>query len=158
MEHKLEIYWPLLAELKILDIESSNLNSERDRAELHPEKNKFICAKCKQGSMIPATQEGEPEYTDTFVCIHCGHRATIPSLVIIFSQIISGIMGGIICLYLLIINLSKVLSGIQFGLNNYIISNTVFVLISLVFLCGFGYTFYRAITSMIFRQRYLHKK
>ncbi|XOZ34402.1 hypothetical protein ACMDCT_04015 [Halomonadaceae bacterium KBTZ08] len=51
--------------------------------------------------MDPIHSEEEPEYTDRYQCGHCGHTATIPSLLIIFSQIASAVLGGAITVYLL---------------------------------------------------------
>ncbi|KAA8982002.1 MULTISPECIES: hypothetical protein [Gammaproteobacteria] len=61
----------------------------------------LVCTNCRQGLMDPIRNEDEPEYTDRYQCGHCGHAATIPSLLIIFSQFISAILGGGITFYLL---------------------------------------------------------
>lgn len=61
----------------------------------------LICTNCRQGLMDPIHSEEEPEYTDRYQCGHCGHTATIPSLLIIFSQIASAVLGGGVTAYLL---------------------------------------------------------
>jgi len=107
--------------------------------------------------MNRALEEGEPEYTDTYICIQCGHRATIPSLVIITSQFISGLLGTMVCLYLMAINLSQVLSAIQFGLSQPILTHSLFVIMAAIFIGGFGYTIFRDITGLRLRHQYLKK-
>ena len=74
---------------------------------------KFICTECKIGIMYPAIQEGEPEYTDNFICQNCQFHDTIPKKEILFNQILTGIAGCFISIYLLITRLASLFSGIQ---------------------------------------------
>ncbi|MFD2228874.1 hypothetical protein [Alkalimarinus sediminis] len=114
----------------------------------------FICTKCRQGRMQPLIQEGEPEYTDLFECDQCNHQATIPSLVIISSQLISAIMGGILSVYLFIQHLSKVLTSFQFNTTDKISVNITLMVIAALFLLGFGYTLYRGFIGISRRKKY----
>lgn len=114
----------------------------------------FTCTKCKQGRMYPLHQEGEPEYTDIFVCDKCDHTATIPSLVIIFTQFLSAIIGGTVSAYLFIQQLSKVLTAFQFNTSDQISSNISLMVIAALFLCGFGYTLFRAFIGVTRRKKY----
>ncbi|MDX5299420.1 MAG: hypothetical protein LPK85_10790 [Gammaproteobacteria bacterium] len=116
----------------------------------------FVCTECKRGLMDPLRNEDEPEYTDQYKCGHCGHTATIPSLVIILSQILTGIMGGGVTVYLFILHLGRLLSALQltdespgFALDG------LLVLIASGMLAGFAYTLYRAGKNLYLRRRYL---
>lgn len=114
----------------------------------------FICTKCRQGRMEPLLQEGEPEYTDIFECDQCNHQATIPSLVIISSQLISAMMGGVLSIYLFIQHLSKVLTSFQFNTTDQLSLNFTLMAIAALFLLGFGYILYRAFVGISRRQKY----
>lgn len=114
----------------------------------------FTCTKCKQGKMNPLHQEGEPEYTDIFTCDKCDHTATIPSLVIIFTQFISAIAGGIVSAYLFIQHLSKVLTAFQFNTTDQVSSNLSLMAVAALFLLGFGYTLFRAFLGINRRRKY----
>ena len=118
----------------------------------------FTCSKCKQGRMNPLHQEGEPEYTDIFVCDKCDHTATIPSLVIIFTQFISAIAGGVVSAYLFIQHLSKILTAFQFNTTDQLSGNMSLMAIAALFLCGFGYILFRAFVGIKRRRKYLKTK
>ncbi len=108
--------------------------------------------------MNPLHQEGEPEYTDIFTCDKCDHTATIPSLVIIFTQFISAIAGGMVSAYLFIQHLSKVLTAFQFNTSDQISSDLSLMAVAALFLCGFGYTLFRAVLGINRRRKYSRKK
>ena len=108
--------------------------------------------------MNPLHQEGEPEYTDIFVCDKCDHTATIPSLVIIFTQFISAIAGGMVSAYLFIQHLSKVLTAFQFNTTDPLSSNISLMAVAALFLCGFGYTLFRAFVGINRRRKYRRPK
>ncbi|WP_250658541.1 hypothetical protein [Alkalimarinus coralli] len=114
----------------------------------------FTCTKCKQGIMEPLHHEGEPEYTDIFACNQCNHQATIPSLVIISSQLVSAIMGGLLSVYLFIQHLSKVLTSFQFNTSDKLTLNVTFSVIAALFIVGFIYTLYRAFVGISRRKKY----
>lgn len=114
----------------------------------------FICTKCSQGRMEPLLQEGEPEYTDIFECSQCSHQATIPSLVIISSQLMSAILGGALSIYLFIQHLSKVLTSFQFNTTDKLSLNFTLMTVAALFLLGFGYTLYRAFIGISRRKKY----
>ncbi len=108
--------------------------------------------------MEPLLYDGEPEYTDIFACDQCKHQATIPSLVIIFSQISSAVVGGMLSAYLFIQQLSKVLTAFQFNTIDNLSENISLMLIAALFLLGFGYTFYRAVVGISRRKKYFRNK
>ena len=114
----------------------------------------FTCTKCKQGKMNPLHQEGEPEYTDIFVCDKCDHTATIPSLVIIFTQFISAIAGGVVSVYLFFQQLSKTLTAFQFNTTDQLSGDIVLMVVAALFICGFGYTLFRAFIGVNRRRKY----
>jgi len=108
--------------------------------------------------MDPLHQEGEPEYTDIFICDKCDHTATIPSLVIIFTQFVSAIAGGAISVYLFIQHLSKVLTAFQFNTTDQLSSDISLMAVAALFLCGFGYTLFRAFVGINRRRKYRRTK
>lgn len=114
----------------------------------------FICTKCKQGRMEPLLHDGEPEYTDIFECNQCNHQATIPSLVIISSQIMSALLGGVLSVYLFIQHLSKVLTSFQFNTTDKLSLNFTLMAVAALFIVGFGYILYRAFIGISRRKKY----
>ncbi len=116
----------------------------------------FICINCKQGLMDPVRNEEEPEYTDRYQCGHCGHSATIPSLLIIVSQFTSSLIGGGVALYLLLSHLGSVMTSIQFGQGTPILPELSLVFVALAFVGAFGYTIYRGSQNLYRRYQYLH--
>jgi len=117
-------------------------------------KGKLICNKCKSGSMLPAIQEGEPEYTDNFICESCQHHDTIPTLDILFNQIFTGILGFIFSAYLFITHLSGLLSGIQHDNMKHTFQNAGLTTLSAAFLLGFLYILFRAHLGIKHRREY----
>ncbi|UZE97668.1 hypothetical protein [Alkalimarinus alittae] len=104
--------------------------------------------------MEPIIQEGEPEYTDLFECNQCHNKATIPSLVIISSQLVSAILGGALSVYLFIQHLSKVLRSFQFNTSDNLSINFTLLAIAGLFIAGFAYVFYRAFVGISRRSKY----
>jgi hypothetical protein len=117
-------------------------------------KGKLICKECKSGSMLPAIQEGEPEYTDNFVCEKCHHHDTIATLDILFNQIFTGISGFIFSAYLFITRLSDLFSGIQHGNMKHALQDAGLAAASAIFLLGFLYILFRAYLGVKHRQEY----
>jgi len=120
--------------------------------------SKLTCRKCKRGSMLPAVEEGNPEYTDKFVCQNCQHRDTIPTKDLLFNQIITGLSGLGVCIYLLITHLSKLFKGIQHDDMQNALQNSGFVLVAGLFLTGFIYILFRAQEGLYHRRLYSPKK
>lgn len=106
--------------------------------------------------MDPVRDEDEPEYTDRFRCGHCGHTTTIPSRLVVFTQILSVILGGAVSLHLLLKHLGAVLNGWQDGQGQPLLLDTSLAMFAATLLGGFAYTLYRAVHNMYKRQRYLH--
>lgn len=108
--------------------------------------------------MDPIRNEEEPEYTDRYQCGHCGHSATIPSLLIILSQFISSFIGGGVALYLLLDHLGSVMTTIQFNQPKPIFPQLALVVVALGFVAAFCYTIYRGGQNFYRRYQYLHPK
>ncbi len=106
--------------------------------------------------MDPVRNEEEPEYTDRYQCGHCGHSATIPSLLIVFSQLVSALIGGGVALYLMLTHLSAAMSAWQFDEDKGSLQHIVLVVAAGILLAGFGYTLYRAGQNFYRRHIYLH--
>ena len=121
-------------------------------------KGKLICKECKSGSMLPAIEEGEPEYTDNFVCENCQHHDTIPTRDILFNQIFTGLTGLAFSAYLFIAHLSGLLSGIQHGKMKHALHDASLTSLSAIFLFGFSYILLRAHRGMKHRREYIPKK
>jgi len=116
----------------------------------------YSCNKCKNGRMEPDCQEGEPEYTDIFKCSNpdCGHIATIPSVVIICSQLFSAIFGGAITVYLFILNIAVLISAKSLAFGAYFIRHGLLLFAALALLLGFGFLFYKAIGGILIRRHF----
>ncbi|MFE8069583.1 hypothetical protein QQM79_00845 [Marinobacteraceae bacterium S3BR75-40.1] len=116
----------------------------------------YICINCKQGLMDPIRDEDEPEYTDRYQCGHCGHVSTIPSLLIITTQLLSALMGGGISAYLLLRHLGAAVSAWQFDQGTTVASHSGLVAVATLLIAGFAYTLYRAARNYYRRYQYLH--
>lgn len=116
----------------------------------------FICINCRQGLMDPIRNEEEPEYTDRYQCGHCGHSATIPSMLIVISQFVSSLIGGGVAVYLLLSHLGAVMTAFQFDQTAHMGSQLALVALALVFAAGFCYTIYRGGKNFYRRYLYLH--
>lgn len=114
----------------------------------------LICHKCGIGNMDAVSQDGEPEYTENFQCSNCGHTAVIHSFVIITSQLLTAISGGGLSLYLLVQELYKLLAAFQLNTMFNMASSILLMLLAVVMLFGFIYTFYRAYKAVRMRKLY----
>ena len=108
------------------------------------------------GAMVPAVEEGDPEYTDNFVCLNCHHRDTIPTKDLLFSQVITALGGIAICLYLLVTELATIFQGMQHDNFKDTLQTSGLIFISAIFLSGFIYILFRAQKG--FRHRRLYMK
>lgn len=113
----------------------------------------YTCIKCRRGVMLPAIEEGEPEYTEQYVCQSCGFHDSIPTMAIIASQFLSSVIGIGICSYLLshhmsILNQDIPLSGSQ------VLQHLLLVLISATFVVGFVYVLYQSFKGTNHRRAY----
>jgi len=117
-------------------------------------RQKLICTQCKIGEMRPAVQEGEPEYTDHFICRNCQHHDTIPTRDILFNQILTGFIGTIISIYLFITHLSGLFSGIQHGKMRNALQDASLTIVSTIFLFGFFYILFQAYIGFKYRHKY----
>ncbi|MDX1452554.1 MAG: hypothetical protein R3183_08340 [Oleiphilaceae bacterium] len=115
----------------------------------------FTCIICKKGEMLPAVQEGEPDYTDNFVCQHCHHRDTIPTVSNICNQFFTSLLGGAVGLYLLIFQLRGLLLGIQNQSEADQAVPVLLILVAMLFISGFVYVLYQAFRGMQLRKAYI---
>ena len=123
----------------------------------HLHKGKLICKQCTSGSMLPAIQEGEPEYTDHFICDNCGFHDAIPTQDILFNQILTGILGFILSAYLFIIHLSGLFTGIQHDSMKNALQDASLTGLSAIFSLGFIYILFRAHLGIKHRSEYSPK-
>ncbi len=115
----------------------------------------LVCTNCRQGLMDPIRDEDEPEYTDRYQCGHCGHMATIPSVLILCSQILSALLGGGITTYLLHRHATEALSLFRStGYGQQLLTDGGLALAALLLLAAFIYLFYRACKGISKRLRY----
>ncbi|OZG73868.1 hypothetical protein BTA51_08760 [Hahella sp. CCB-MM4] len=118
---------------------------------------KYLCRKCKKGVLKPiVVDEHETELSELFICSHCHHKAKIPAAMIVFSQIVSSLAGGLVTAYLFIEQLSILVTSIQFGIDANLTKNVSLLIISLLFLLGFGYTLFIGFQGFSRRQIYLN--
>ncbi len=118
----------------------------------------LVCINCKQGLMDPIRSDEEPEYTDRYQCGHCGHVDTIPSMLIITSQLVSALLGGAITGYLLqkhLLELIAVVQQEQPG-SMELAQHGGLSAFALFMLAGFIYTLLRAIGNLRIRHHYRH--
>jgi len=112
----------------------------------------YTCIICGEGSMIPAVQEGEPEYTDNYLCVKCQFHDTIPTHGILLSQISTSILGLAVCGFLLydyvLFSRSATSAPLTISLS----------LIIAAFLIGFFYVLYKAYKGHQIRKSYLQRE
>lgn len=120
----------------------------------HRTQPSLTCHKCGIGTMEAVSQDGEPEYTENFQCSNCGHTAVIHSPIIIISQLLTAITGGSLSLYLLVLELYKLLAAFQLNTMFNMASSVLLILMALIMLSGFMYTFYRAYKGVRMRKLY----
>ncbi|MFO7787565.1 MAG: hypothetical protein R6W87_07305 [Halospina sp.] len=115
----------------------------------------LVCTNCRQGLMDPIRNEDEPEYTDRYQCGHCGHTATIPSVLIIISQFISALLGGGITFYLLQHHGVRAFA-LMFseGNNALLLQEGGLALAALILVIAFIYLLYLAFRGISKRMRY----
>lgn len=114
----------------------------------------YSCIKCGEGAMIPAIQEGEPDYTDNYLCAQCHFHDNIPTVGILLSQVFTSIAGIALCFFLLQEYLiTDELSRQGSMLNSFALCAAL----CLLFL-GFGYVLYKACQGFKKRRRYLSTK
>ncbi|WP_133736013.1 hypothetical protein [Halospina denitrificans] len=104
--------------------------------------------------MDPIRDDEEPEYTDRYQCGHCGHIATIPSVLIVTSQIISALLGGGITVYLLVLHGGNMLQLWQYGGEGSLLHEGGLAVAALLLLGGFLYIMVRAASGIALRVRY----
>lgn len=115
----------------------------------------LVCTNCRQGLMDPIRDDDEPEYTDRYQCGHCGHTSTIPSVLILCSQILSALLGGGITVYLLQHHAAEAVSlFLSSGYGTHLLLDSGLALAAMLLLSAFIYLFYRACKGISKRLRY----
>ncbi|MEQ6884797.1 hypothetical protein [Salicola sp. Rm-C-2C1-2] len=116
----------------------------------------LVCNNCRQGLMDPIRSDDEPEYTDRYQCGHCGHTATIPSMLIILSQIVSAVLGGGITAYLLQHHGFRALQMVisESGSNQLLMQEGGLALVALILVLAFVYLLLLAFRGISKRMRY----
>lgn len=113
----------------------------------------YTCIKCQRGTMIPAIEEGEPEYTEHYVCQKCSFHDTIPTLAIIASQMFTAIIGIGVCFYLLLERASH-LGTHELLSTEQVLQNLLLISISALFISGFVYVLYQSFKGTAKRRSY----
>lgn len=93
---------------------------------------------------------------DRFRCSYCSHRATIAPPMISVTQLASCLLGTLITGYLLLRHLVSAVGAFQSEHTRTILSDSSLVILALLFLAGFGYTFARAFINLRVQMRYRH--
>jgi len=119
----------------------------------HP--RQLICIECKKGIMRPALGEGEPDFTDRYICENCQFEDYIPTPGIIAGQFVTCLIGGAICLYLMIGRFDRLLAGIYHHTLQNVVSDSLLLLIALMFLAGFVFVLNKSYKGMHHRRAYL---
>lgn len=117
--------------------------------------SRYKCPQCIQGRMIPVTEEGEADYTEHYACNQCDHQDSIPTLVIIISQMLSALIGISICLYLAFEH-TALLTGLSAKEDTLVIKESVLILMACLFIASFVYVMYQAFSGAIHRYNYVN--
>ena len=100
--------------------------------------------------MISAVKEGEPDYTDNYLCEKCHHHENIPTNGILFSQLSTSMLGLALSIYLLY---EYVLTNVDES-----VTNVEVVALGMVvggFVIGFIYVLCKAFAGYKLRKAYL---
>ena len=110
----------------------------------------YKCISCGEGSMISAVREGEPDYTDNYLCEKCHHHEHIPTNGILFSQLSTSLLGLALSLFLLyeyvLTNSDKTVTVVEVVALGMIVVG---------FVIGFVYVLYKALLGYKLRKSYL---
>jgi len=130
--------------------------NETERKAFLLRQSPFVCIKCHKGYMMPVIEEGEPDYTEHYACIHCNFHDTIPTLVIIASQIVTALLGVSVSIYLAIESLLVLSADVeQLGLGRQAEESALLTVASL-FTLGFVYVLYQSFQGLLKRRAYLN--
>jgi ribosomal protein S27AE len=110
----------------------------------------YTCIRCGEGSMISAVQEGEPDYTDNYLCSRCHYHDNIPTSGILLSQLMTSLLGLGLSLYLLY---EYILSNNDKSVTQ--VETTALALVVSGFVIGFVYVLYKAAIGYNLRKSYL---
>lgn len=119
----------------------------------HP--RQLICIECKKGIMRPALGEGEPDFTDRYICEHCQFEDYIPTPGIIVGQLITFLSGSAICIYLMIGRFEELMAGISNNQMQHAFIDMLLLLIALMFLAGFVFVLIKSYQGLHHRRAYL---
>ncbi|ROU01579.1 hypothetical protein EB809_03750 [Marinobacter sp. R17] len=116
----------------------------------------YVCIDCRKGLMDPVSRIDEPDAADRYQCSYCGHRATIPPLMISLTQILSCVLGLGFTLYLLFRHIGNALKAFQLGLHGDMTADILLTGLALLFAAGFTYTILRASHNLRIQFLYRH--
>ena len=116
-------------------------------------KSPYTCIKCGEGSMIPAVQEGEPEYTENYLCVKCHFHDTIPAHGILISQAATSVIGLLLCFFLFY---DYVFASTPDSANT--VEHSALGLVVGAFCIGFIFVLFKAWKGHLLRQSYLTRK
>lgn len=115
----------------------------------------LICIECKKGIMRPALGEGEPDFTDRYICENCQFEDYIPTPGIIAGQLITFLSGSAICIYLMIQRFEELMAEISSNQMQHAFSDMLLLLIALMFLAGFVFVLIKSYQGLHHRRAYL---
>lgn len=116
----------------------------------------YLCIKCEKGYMVPVVEEGEPDYTEHYACLNCSFHDTIPTLLIIASQIGTSLIGVTVSIYLAFENLLA-LNNAPIAQNSSAAATILFIT-ALLFTLGFLFVFYQSFKGLLKRRAYIRPR
>lgn len=115
----------------------------------------FLCKQCHKGYMQAQIEEGETEFTEHYRCGHCRRQDTIASPIDIVSQLITGLLGLGISLYLALEGVVQLQHGWQTGQAiDLSLAQAGPVAIAALFAFAFIYLLYRGCMALLKRRSY----
>lgn len=115
----------------------------------------FVCKQCHKGYMQAQIEEGKAEFTEHYSCGHCRHQDIIASPIDIISQLITGLLGLSVSLYLALEGVVQVQHGWHaeqvIGIS---FTQAAPVAVAALFALAFIYLLYRGCMAFIDRRSY----
>jgi hypothetical protein len=105
--------------------------------------------------MRPVLSEGEPDFTDRYLCDTCQHEDHIPTMGIILGQLATSLFGGAISSYLFATRFKRMLGNIEHSDLSHILGDVILLLLALLFSAGFVFLLKRGVQGFNHRHAYL---
>ncbi len=105
--------------------------------------------------MRPMLNDGEPDFTDRYICDTCQHEDDIPTVGIIAGQFVSCLIGGGICAYLLIIRFRQLLQSVRSNDLGQTAADIALFLLAALFTVGFSFLLAKSLKGYYHRRAYL---